>query len=59
MCQYMNLGDTNIQSMAAGEFIFNYFPNNWEVAVNKAKTVMLSGGYDISVPGKRQTMFKH
>lgn len=45
--------------MAAGEFIFNYFPNNWNVAVNKAKIVMLSGGYNILVPGKMQTIFKH
>ena len=36
----MNLwGDTNIQTIAAGEFIFNYLPNNWDVAVNKAKMV--------------------
>ena len=27
-------------TIAAGAFVFSYFPNNWDVAVNKAKMVL-------------------
>ena len=32
--------DTDIKTIAAGAFVFSYFPNNWDVAVNKAKMVL-------------------
>ena len=32
--------DTDIKTIAAGAFIFSYFPNNWDIAVNKAKMVL-------------------